>query len=188
MNNYINNNINNINECIPSPKAKIKLTKNNLSRTSKDFYTKPKTGNMKILSCKKNKIFNKEDNNISTRFKNIFIKKKLQTNYFSHNKLNSEKMNKRRNNSYSENIINSIDSKNNLNKDIYTNINEDNNISEIINKYKYNNIKTNCKINSSDKKRLVGSERVNNNNMPNELYLHKNNIPSNKVKNTQKKK
>ena len=187
-NNDINYNINNINEYIPLQKTKIKLTKNNLSKTSKEFYKKPKTGNMKILSLNKNnKLNNNEENNISTRFKNIFIKKKIQTNYFSHNKLNSEKLHKTRNNSYSENIINSIDNNNNIKKKIYTNIKEDNNISEIINKYKYNNIKTNCKINCFDKKRFAGSERIINNNMPNTLYLHKYNLPSNKVKITQKK-
>lgn len=142
---------------------------------------------MKILSSKKNKIINKEDNNISTRFKNLFIKKNPPKKFMSHNKLNSENMNKRKNNSYSENIINSIDNNNNLKKNICTNMNEDNNISEIINKYKYSNIKTNCKINSSDKKRIAGSERIINNNISKPLYLHKYNIPSNKVKITQKK-
>ena len=163
------------------------MTKNNLSKTTKDFYKKPITGNMKILSSKKNKLINKEDNNISTRFKNLFIKKNPPTKCISHNKLNSDNMHKRINNSYSENIIKSIDNINNLKKNIYTNINEDNNISEIINKYKYNNIKSNCKINISDNKRIVGSERIINNNISNTLYLHKYNIPSNKVKITQKK-
>ena len=188
-NNDTNNNfnINNINEYIPTQKTKIKLTKNNLSRTTKDFYKKPITGNMKILSSKKNKIINKEDNNISTRFKNLFIKKNPPKKFMSHNKLNSENMNKSKNNSYSENIINSIDNNNNLKKNICTNMYEDNNISEIINKYKYSNIKTNCKINSSDKKRIAGSERIINNNISKPLYLHKYNIPSNKVKITQKK-
>lgn len=187
INNNISNNINNINEYIPTQKTKIKLTKNNLSKTTKDFYKKPITGNMKILSSKKNKLINKEDNNISTRFKNLFIKKNPPTKCISHNKLNSDNMHKRINNSYSENIIKSIDNINNLKKNIYTNINEDNNISEIINKYKYNNIKSNCKINISDNKRIVGSERIINNNISNTLYLHKYNIPSNKVKITQKK-
>ena len=187
INNNISNNINNINEYIPTQKTKIKLTKNNLSKTTKDFYKKPITGNMKILSSKKNKLINKEDNNISTRFKNLFIKKNPPTKCISHNKLNSDNMHKRINNSYSENIIKSIDNINNLKKNIYTNISEDNNISEIINKYKYNNIKSNCKIIISDNKRIVGSERIINNNISNTLYLHKYNIPSNKVKITQKK-
>ena len=181
----INDDINNINECITSEKIQIKLKKNILSKTTKDFYKKPiPSGNMKSLS-KSNKLKNNEDNNKSTRVKSIFIKKKPQINIFSHNNL--ENTYKRRNNSYSENIINSIDNNNNLKQNIYTNINEDNNISEIINKYKYSNIKINCKINSSDKKRFAGSQRINNNNLPNALYLHKYNIPSNKVKITKKK-
>ena len=188
--NEIKNDINNINEFKPQEKTQIKLTKNHFSKTTKNFYQKPNiNGNMKISSFStKHKLINKEDNNKSTRLKNLFIKKIPQIKFISHNNLKLENINKKRNNSYNEKIVKSIEHNNNIKKKLYTTIKEENNISGIMNNYKYNsNIKTNCKINSCDKKRFAGSERIINSSMSNTLYLHKFNIPSNKVKITKKK-